>query len=168
MRKNVLIIGGSGGIGSHLVTAFLNSGCSIISTYCGNDFIDSTNSGSYIRYMKLDVTNEVNCVEISDRIIKEYEKLDVLIYASGVFEDKLIENMELSTWKRIVDINLTGAFLVTKYMLPALRNSGSGRILYIGSVMGDTGCYGSSCYSATKAGLIGLAKSVALENAKKM
>lgn len=166
-KKNVLVVGGSGGIGTHLVREFADAGYTVLATYYGHkeamDGMQSLCSGIF----QLNVSSEEECIKISNAIKENYGKLDALIYASGIFEDALTEDMPLSSWQKIIDINLTGAFLMTKHLLPLLRGSGDGRIVYIGSVMGEAGCYGSGSYSVTKAGLVALAKSVALENAKK-
>lgn len=161
-EKNVLVVGGSGGIGSHIVEEFKGKQWEVISTFFGNR-LKNADGGAY----RLDSTNEEDCENLTRRIKERYGKLNALIYASGIFEDSLTEKTEIASWNRVLNINLTGAFLITKHMLPLLRESGDGRILYIGSVMGDAGCYGSSSYSVTKAGLVALAKSVALENATK-
>lgn len=168
MSKTVLIFGGTGGIGAHFVEQFTNSGWNVIFTYCGNKDEAARLEDKYkAKGWHIDATGEKEIQSLIDQIKREYSRLDALIYATGIFEDALIDKMELESWNKVLSINLSGAFLATKHALPLLRESGDGRILYIGSVMGEAGCYGSSSYSVTKAGLIALAKSVALENAKK-
>lgn len=168
MKRTVLIVGGTGGIGSHLVQEFGNAGYKVIFTYCHNESAAiKLGSDCNCAFYQLDPVCEENVENLTAHLANTDERIDALIYAAGIFEDALTEKMPLSSWERVLSVNLTGAFLVTKHLLPLLRQSGNGRILYIGSVMGDAGCYGSSSYAVAKAGLIALAKSVSLENAKK-
>lgn len=169
MKKYALIFGGTGGIGTHLIEQFANAGWETLFTY-KEDYeeartLEASNEGA-IAY-RVNAADETDIKRLVDEVKSHYGKLNALIYAAGIFEDALMDKMELSSWNRVMAVNLTGAFLATKHMLPLLRESGNGRILYIGSVMGEAGCYGSGSYSVTKAGLIALAKSVALENARK-
>lgn len=168
MNKTALIVGGSGGIGSCLVQQFYEAGYQVIFTYHKNKEAARMLENQYgaVPY-QLDPTHEESVEKIKVYLASNYSSLNAFVYAAGIFEDALVDNMELSSWNQVLSVNLTGAFLTTRYLLPLLRKSGNGRILYIGSVMGDAGCYGSCGYSAAKAGLIALAKSVALENAKK-
>lgn len=168
MNKTVLIFGGTGGIGAHFVKQFADAGWNVIFTYCRNKNEAVRLEEKYkVKGWHIDITEEENIQTMIGQIKTNYLRLDALIYAIGIFEDALTENMELESWNKILSVNLSGAFIATKHALPLLQESGCGRILYIGSVMGEAGCYGSSSYSVTKAGLVALAKSVALENAKK-
>lgn len=168
MNKTVLILGGTGGIGAHFVRQFAEAGWNVVFTYLGNKNEAVRLEEKYkVKGWHIDATEEKEIQTLIAQVRTDYLRLDALIYAIGIFEDALTEKMELESWNKILSVNLSGAFLVTKHALPLLRESGCGRILYIGSVMGESGCYGSSSYSVTKAGLIALAKSVALENAKK-
>lgn len=163
-KKVALIIGGSGGIGSYLVNEFMDRGYRVIFTYCGNARMADQASGD-VEGVKADVSDEGSISGLRDLIQDKYEKLDALIYAAGIFEDALVGNMSLDSWNHVMAVNLTGAFLCCKHFIHLLRKSGQGRVICIGSVMGDSGTYGSCSYAATKAGMIGLIKSVALENA---
>lgn len=163
-KKVALIIGGSGGIGNYLVNEFADRGYRVIFTYYGNSRMADQISGD-IRGVKADVSGEESVSSLRDLVQQEYGKLDVLIYAAGIFEDALVGNMTLESWNHVLTVNLTGAFLCCKHFIHLLRQSGHGRVICIGSVMGESGTYGSCSYAATKAGMIGLMKSVALENA---
>lgn len=166
-KRNVLIVGGSGGIGEYMVKAFCESGYDVMFTYTANEVKANKIAKQYNALaIQADSTIEENIVSVKEYIKEQFGKLDALVYAAGIFEDSLTVNMALESWNRVVDINLTGPFLYIKNMTDLLRKSGSGRFVCIGSVMGDLGTYGSCSYAATKAGLSGLIKSVALENAK--
>ena len=119
-----------------------------------------------VKGYQADMTQETDVMLLQAELLRDYGRLDALVYASGIFEDALVDNMSLESWKRVISINVTGAFLCAKYLLQMLRESGHGRYICIGSVMGESGIYGSCSYAASKAALIGLVKSIALENAK--
>ncbi len=166
-KRNVLIIGGSGGIGKYMVKAFSEAGYEVLFTFCsGGAGAQQTAAECNAIPLGMDVTNEEDIVVVKKYIEEKYNRLDALVYAAGVFEDALVVNTTLKSWNRVIATNLTGAFLCAKHMTALLRVSGTGRFVCIGSVMGDLGTYGSCSYAAAKAALSGLVKSVALENAK--
>ena len=168
MKKVALIVGGSGGIGKYLVKVFSEAGNFVVFTYNhgeeqANALLDKY-SGTFA--IRVDSTKEEDIEECIRYIKNEYGSLDIIVYAAGVFEDALVNNTQLDSWNRVLSINLTAPFLYAKYGIELLRKSGNGRFVCIGSVMGDLGTYGSCSYAASKAGLIGLVKSIALENAR--
>lgn len=169
-KKLALIIAGSSGIGVDVVKEFCANGYDVAFTYNSNkklaQEIEASTDNQATAY-QLDVSSEDSVKNLMQELDSKYHRLDALVYMAGIFEDSRCESMELSSWNKVLATNLTGAFLVTKYSIDALNKSSHGRIIYTGSVMGESGCYGSCSYSATKAGLIGLAKSVGLENASK-
>ncbi len=172
MNKVALITGGTGGIGSALVRGFLDAGYKVIFTYNNNTqkaqelIAQFGGSSSDLLSVKVDVSSESDVEMLREMIIQRFNYLDTIIYATGIFEDALIESMEVSSWNRVIDADLTGAFLIAKHLLGMLKVSERGRFITIGSVMGESGIYGSCSYAAAKAGLIGLTKSIALETAK--
>ena len=119
-----------------------------------------------VKGYQANMTLETDVAELRNRLTEDFGRLDAFVYASGVFEDALVENMSLESWERVMSTNVTGAFLCAKYLLQMLRESGHGRYICTGSVMGESGIYGSCSYASSKAALIGLVKSIALENAK--
>lgn len=166
-RKVVLVIGGTGGIGAYIVEEFANVGYDVAFTYCSNrDKASAMEERIGAHGYKADMTEETAVANLQQTLDREFGRLDALIYASGVFEDALVENMSMESWNRVLATNVTGAFLCAKYFTRMLRESGSGRFICTGSVMGESGIYGSCSYAASKAALIGLVKSIALENAK--
>lgn len=166
-KRNVLIVGGSGGIGTYIVKAFCEAGYDVMFTYYTNKEKAKRISEEFNAIaFQANSLSENDIIKVAEYIEQKYGKLDALVYAAGIFEDSLVENMTLKSWDRVIATNLTAPFLYIKAMLDVLRISGSGRIVCIGSVMGDIGTYGSCSYAAAKAGLSGLIKSVALENVK--
>ncbi len=169
MGKKALIVGGSGGIGNSLINAFYDAGYEVYYTYNSRRMEDdhSGNGEKRIIGKRVNVLDEKDVEDYFQWLSAKTDSLDALVYAAGIYSDSLIENADLEDWNRVIGVNLTGAFLFTKNGMNSLRASGGGRVLYIGSVMGESGCYGAASYAASKSGLIGLAKSVALENASK-
>lgn len=166
-RKAILVVGGTGGIGSYIVDAFVNADYDVAFTYCNNkDKAASIEKRTGAHGYKADMTEEASVASLQAALEKNFGRLDALVYASGVFEDALVENMSAESWNRVMATNVTGAFLCAKYFTKMLRESGNGRFICTGSVMGESGIYGSCSYAASKAALIGLVKSIALENAK--
>lgn len=166
-KRNCLIVGGSGGIGRYIVEAFAKADYNVCFTYYQSEGAAKELENQFgAKAYRVDSQDELSVQGLEEQLRKLYGKLDVLVYATGIFEDALIDKMELESWKRVLDTNLTGVFIFAKYMLPLLRESTSGRFVAIGSVMGESGIYGSCSYGATKAGIIGLIKSIALENAQ--
>lgn len=166
-KRNVLVVGGSGGIGTYIAKAFKDANYDVMFTYSTNELKAKRIEIEYNAIaFHADSANEGDIVDVREKIKEQYGKLDALVYAAGIFEDALTDKMSLDSWNKVVAINLTGPFLYIKNMTELLRASGSGRFVCIGSVMGDLGTHGSCSYAATKAGLSGLIKSVALENAK--
>lgn len=165
--KVVLIIGGTGGIGVNIIEEFVNCGYKVAFTFCNNAAKANELEKQYnCKAYHADSAIEEDVIKIKERIAKDFGRLDAMIYVTGIFEDSLVENMTYESWNRVICTNLSGAFLCAKHILPMLRESGQGRFICTGSVMGESGTYGSCSYAASKAGLIGLVKSVALENAK--
>lgn len=166
-KRNVLIVGGSGGIGKYMVSAFGEAGYEVIFTFCsGGTSAQQIAAECNATSFGMNATKEEDVIAVKRYIEEKYGRLDVLVYAAGVFEDSLVVNTTLESWERVISTNLTGAFLCVKHMTELLRVGGTGRFVCIGSVMGDLGTYGSCSYAAAKAALGGLVKSVALENAK--
>ena len=165
--KNVLIVGGSGGIGEHIVKAFAMSDYDVIYTYHNNKNVDFGDiNASSIKGLMLDINDEMQIASLSRRLSGKISSLSAVIYCSGIFEDSLLSDTSIESWNRVISTNLTGAFLCAKYFVPFLRRNDHGRFICLGSVMGESGIYGSCSYAASKAGLLGLVKSVALENAR--
>jgi len=154
---NVVVTGGSGGIGSALVSGLLSAGASVHNL----DINSSTNSE--VAFYQTDITNEASVKESLSTI----EKIDALIVCAGVQlvgADSKIGEVSLDTWRKTVDVNMTGAFLSVKHAIPGLIKSGRGSVILIGSPTGMTmeGA-GYSAYGASKAGMMGLSRIIAVD-----
>ena len=154
---SVVVTGGSGGIGSALITGLNKSGASVHNL----DLQNPTTSDA--KFYKTDLTNEASVKEALSKI----EKIDALIVCAGVQlvgADSKIADVSLETWQKTVDVNMTGAFLSVKHAIPGLIQSGRGSVILIGSPTGMTmeGA-GYSAYGASKAGMMGLSRIIAVD-----
>ncbi len=108
-----------------------------------------------------------DCRRVVNEVLKEYGRVDYLINNAGITLDKTLRKMTPEDWCNVINVNLSGAFNMTKAVLEHMIERGSGRIINISSVIGSTGNVGQANYAASKAGLFGFTKSLALETANK-
>ena len=167
-NKKILITGATGGIGGELVKKFVSLGGAVLGTGTKTEKLDiiKKNNPSII-VKKFDISDHSRIEEFIDNAVLELGGLDVLINNAGVNVDNLSLRMKDEEWKKVIDINLTSTFLMSKYGIKKMLKNKFGRIVNITSVVGHTGNLGQSNYSASKAGLIGMSKSLAVEYAKK-
>ncbi len=151
-----IVTGGSGAIGRAILDAFGLAGVRAIS-------LDLSDPGDKRRWIKCDIRDEVSVVAAVDSVYKAEGRLDFVVHAAGISRDSVIWKMSTEDWDAVQAVNLRGAFLLLRNSIPLLRHAQGGRIVLIGSINGSRGKFGTSAYSASKAGLIGLAKSVARE-----
>ena len=120
-------------------------------------------AGVAARYYKCDVSDFSATKETVDKIVKDFGKIDVLVNNAGITADKLIMRMDEADWDRVMSINLKGCFNMIKHVTPYMMRKRYGRIVSISSVVGLMGNAGQANYAASKAGIIGLTKTVAKE-----
>jgi len=167
-NKNVLITGATGGIGGELVKKFFSLGANIVATGTKVEKLDQIKKKySNIKILKFDISEHSRIEEFVDNAALEIGGLDILINNAGTNIDNLSLRMKEEEWKKVVDVNLTSTFLLTKYSIKKMLKNKFGRVVNITSVVGHTGNLGQSNYAATKAGIIGMSKSLAIEYAKK-
>ena len=167
-NKNILITGASGGIGSALVKKFVSLGGNVLGTGTKTEKLDLIKKQyPNIKVKKFDIGNHSGIEEFIDNVSLELGRLDVLINNAGINMDNLSLRMKDEEWKKVIDINLTSTFLLSKHAIKKMLKNKFGRIVNITSVVGHTGNLGQSNYSASKAGIIGMSKSLAIEYAKK-
>lgn len=153
-----VVTGGSGGIGRVIVAALRDAGATTI----GLD-VTAAPEGEWIACDMRDDTSVSSAVrQIADR----HGRIDIAVHAAGVSRDAVVWKMSVDDWDLIHDVNLRGAFLLLRQVIPVMRKSNAGRIVLIGSINGSRGKFGTSAYAASKAGLIGLAKSVSRETGR--
>ena len=167
-NKNILITGASGGIGNALVKKFVSLGGNVLGAGTKTEKLDLIKKQyPNIKVKKFDIGNHSGIEEFIDNVSLELGRLDVLINNAGINMDNLSLRMKDEEWKKVIDINLTSTFLLSKHAIKKMLKNKFGRIVNITSVVGHTGNSGQSNYSASKAGIIGMSKSLANEYAKK-
>ena len=167
-NKNILITGASGGIGSELVKKFVLLGGNVLGSGTKTEKLDLLKKKyPNIKVKKFDIAEHSRIEEFIDNVSLELGGLDILINNAGINMDNLSLRMKDEEWKKVIDINLTSTFLLSKYAIKKMLKNKFGRIVNITSVVGHTGNIGQSNYSASKAGVIGMSKSIAIEYAKK-
>ena len=167
-NKNILITGATGGIGNELVKKFISLGGNVLGTGTKTEKLDELKKKySNIKVKKFDMIEHERVEEFIDNAHLELGGLDVLINNAGVNADNLSLRMKDNEWKKVIDVNLTSTFLLSKYAIKKMLKNKFGRIVNITSIVGHTGNLGQANYAASKSGLIGMSKSLAIEYAKK-
>ena len=167
--KNILITGGAGGIGLEIVHYFekKNFNIIILDKSLKKDF-----KKNYKKIKKNIFYFEVDLLEIKktekkiQQIISKFKTIDILINCAGIQYISKIENFPTNEWRKVIDINLTSSFITSKNIIPVMKKNNSGRIINISSVHGLVASENKSAYVASKHGLIGLTKAIALELSK--
>jgi NAD(P)-dependent dehydrogenase (short-subunit alcohol dehydrogenase family) len=154
--KVAIVTGGSGAIGRAIVDALVQAGARAFS-------LDLLEPGGQRDWIKCDVREERSIASAVESVNATAGRLDLVVHAAGISRDAVIWKMATEDWDSVQSVNLRGAFLLLRNSIPHLRRADGGRIVLIGSINGSRGKFGTSAYSASKAGLLGLAKSVARE-----
>ena len=166
--KKVLITGATGGIGKALVNKFSLLGANILATGTKNEKLDLLKKEfSNINILKFDISEHSKIEEFIENVFSQLTGLDILINNAGINLDNLSLRMSDDQWKKVVDVNLGSTFFLTKYAIKKMLKNKYGRIVNITSIVGHTGNLGQSNYAASKAGIVGMSKSLAIEYAKK-
>ena len=167
-NKKILITGASGRIGNELVKKFITLGGNVLGSGTKSEKLDKLKK-QYpdVKVKKFDISEHSRIEEFVDDVFLELGGLDILINNAGTNVDNLSLRMKDEEWKKVIDINLTSTFLLSKSSIRKMLKNKFGRIVNIASVVGHTGNVGQSNYSASKAGIIGMSKSLAIEYAKK-
>jgi len=167
-NKNILITGASGGIGQELVKKFISLGGNVIGSGTKIEKLNLIKKKyPNIKIKKFDISEHSKIEEFVDDIFLELGGLDILINNAGINIDNLSLRMKEEEWKKVIDVNLTSTFLLTKHAIRKMLKNKFGRVVNITSVVGHTGNLGQSNYAASKAGIVGMSKSLAIEYAKK-
>tara|TARA_B100001027_G_scaffold214289_1_gene186258 strand:- start:633 stop:1370 length:738 start_codon:yes stop_codon:yes gene_type:complete len=166
---NVILTGSTGGIGGAILDKLNGCKANIIATGTNQEKLDIIKKKyQNINVKKFDISQHdliENFINQCNEIFQN--KIDVLINNAGVTNDNLTIRMKEDEWKKVIDINLTSTFLLTKNTIKKMIKNKNGKIINITSVVGHTGNIGQANYSASKSGLIGMSKSLALEYGKK-
>ena len=163
--KTALITGAARGIGRAIAETLSERGANIVICDIDQDAVNATAKaiGENAIGVKANVTSQDDISTLVKKSLAKFGSIDILVNNAGVTRDGLMVRMDENDWDLVLDINLKGAFLVTKAVAKVMMKQRSGRIVNISSVVGVTGNAGQANYSASKAGLIGLTKSAAKE-----
>jgi len=171
-NKIAIITGASRGIGKIIAELFAKSGAHVVCVARSEKAIETlsesiNNSGGSASFLACDISDEKSFNSLINHTVQGYEKLDILINNAGITKDSLIMRMNSKDWDKVLDINLKGTFHGIKSAIRPMMKNKFGRIINITSIVGLTGNAGQANYAASKAGVIGLTKSVAKEIASR-
>jgi len=155
-----LVSGGSGDIGSAVVGELCARGASVVAL----DTRPPANSD--VAFVEADVTEDASVQSAVGKVVTMHGGLDLVVHCAGINRDRVLWKLGVDEWDEVQAVNLRGAFILLRHAVPPLRSRGGGRVVLIGSVSGSRGNFGQTAYAASKAGLVGLAKSAARETAR--
>jgi 3-oxoacyl-[acyl-carrier protein] reductase len=172
--KVALVTGASRGIGRAIAVALARGGASVALNYAGNEaaaqealkLVEAAGAPK-ARLYRFDVADPAACAQAVDQVVAEFGALSILVNNAGIAIDQLLMRLKDEDWQRQLDVNLTGAFNLTRAVTRPMMKARGGAIINLSSVVGEMGNAGQVAYAATKAGLIGLTKSVARELASR-
>lgn len=176
--KTALVTGASRGLGAAIALAFAREGASVAVNYVqvpdrdnaaeAQDVVEqAVQLGVDAIAVCADVTDQAQADAMVEQVLERFGALDILVNNAGIVRDKTIKNLEKSDWDAVIAVNLTSAYNCIHAVVNHMRDRNAGRIINISSVIGQTGNIGQANYAASKAGLIGLTKSVARELARR-
>ena len=168
-NMNIVITGASGGIGNSLVQKLYDNGANILASGTRIEKLEALKTKfKKIEILKFDIS-ESDKIEnfIENATNKLGGNLDCIVNNAGITQDNLAIRMSLDEWRKVIEINLTSTFLLSKYSIKKMLKNKSGKVINITSIVGHTGNIGQANYTASKAGIVAMSKSLALEYAKK-
>ena len=167
-NKKILITGATGGIGYALVKKFISLQGTIVATGTKTEKLDKLKKEfPNISVIKFDISDHSKIEEFIENATSQLTGLDVVVNNAGINMDNLSLRMKDEEWKKVIDVNLGSTFFLCKHAIKKMLKNKYGRIVNITSIVGHTGNLGQSNYAASKAGIIGMSKSLAIEYAKK-
>ena len=167
-NKNIIVTGASGGIGNSIVEKLNDCGANVLASGTRLEKLEELkNKFNKIKILKFDISQSDKIEEFIDNATNELSGLDCIVNNAGITQDNLAIRMSIDEWKKVIDINLTSTFLMSKFAIKKMLKNKKGKIINITSVVGHTGNLGQANYTASKAGLVAMSKSLAIEYAKK-
>ena len=168
-NKNIIVTGASGGIGNAIIKRLDEAGANILASGTKKDKLEEIRKNfKKIKILNFDIS-QIDKIEdfINEATNKLGGSLDGIINNAGIAQDNLAIRMSLDEWQKVININLTSTFLMSKFAIKKMLKNKSGKIINITSVVGHTGNLGQANYTASKAGIVAMSKSLAIEYAKK-
>ena len=168
-KKNVIVTGASGGIGNSIVEKLSKNGANILATGTKKEKLDELKSKfKNLKVLKFDISQSDKIEEFIENATNELGgNLDCIVNNAGITQDNLAIRMNFEEWKKVIDINLSSTFLLSKYSIKKMLKNKKGKVINITSVVGHTGNLGQANYTAAKAGIIAMSKTLAIEYARK-
>ena len=168
-NKNIIVTGASGGIGNAIIKKMDEAGANILASGTRVEKLEELKSNfKNIKILKFDISQSDKIEEFIENATNELGgSLDGIINNAGITQDNLAIRMSLDEWQKVININLTSTFLMSKFSIKKMLKNKSGKIVNITSVVGHTGNLGQANYTASKAGIVAMSKSLAIEYAKK-
>jgi 3-oxoacyl-[acyl-carrier protein] reductase len=168
-NKNIIVTGASGGIGNSIIKKLNEAGANILASGTRVEKLEELKKNfEGIKILKFDISQSEKIEEFIENATSELGgSLDGLVNNAGITQDNLAIRMSLDEWQKVININLTSTFLMSKFAIKKMLKYKSGKIINITSVVGHTGNLGQANYTASKAGIVAMSKSLAIEYAKK-
>ena len=167
-NKNIIVTGASGGIGNSIVEKLYECNANILATGTRIEKLEELKSKfNKIKILKFDISQSNKIEEFIENSSKELGGIDCIVNNAGITQDNLAIRMSIDEWKKVIDINLTSTFLISKFAIKKMLKNKKGKIVNVTSVVGHTGNLGQANYTASKAGVVAMSKSLAIEYAKK-
>ena len=168
-NRKIIVTGASGGIGSSIIEKLSNCGAKVLASGTRIEKLEELKSKfNNVEILKFDISNSEKIEEFIENATNQLGgNLDCIVNNAGITQDNLAIRMSLDEWKKVIDINLTSTFLLSKFSIKKMLKNKAGKIINITSVVGHTGNLGQANYTASKAGIIAMSKSLAIEYAKK-
>ena len=168
-KKNIIVTGASGGIGNAIIKKLNEAGANILASGTRIEKLEELKKNfENIKILKFDISQSDKTEEFIENATTELGgSLDGIVNNAGITQDNLAIRMNLDEWQKVININLTSTFLMSKFAIKKMLKNKSGKIVNITSVVGHTGNLGQANYTASKAGIVAMSKSLAIEYAKK-
>jgi len=172
-NQRVIVTGGTRGIGAGIAEAFLQAGATVIAVYSANDAAanefkkKNEHCAERLDIQKQDISSSQDVKNLFQYLDEKYPSLEVLVNNSGIRQDAIAALMTDEQWNKVLEVNLTGTFYMSREIIPRFMSGRFGRIINISSLGGDIGFQGQANYAASKAGQLAIAKSLSKEVARK-
>jgi 3-oxoacyl-[acyl-carrier protein] reductase len=168
-KKNIIVTGASGGIGNAIIKKLSEAGANILASGTKIEKLEELKKNfEGLKILKFDISQSDKIEEFIENATSELGgSLDGIVNNAGITQDNLAIRMSLDEWQKVININLTSTFLMSKFAIKKMLKNKSGKIVNITSVVGHTGNLGQANYTASKAGIVAMSKSLAIEYAKK-
>ena len=169
-----LVTGGTRGIGAAICRSLASQGASVAAGYSGNrgraelflrEFEADFDTDVHATIHQGNISNPEDCVRVVREVLDQHGRLDILVNNAGITIDKMAMDMTVEDWNTVLAVNLSGSFYMAQPALKHMVERGTGRIIFVSSVIGETGNIGQANYAASKAGMLGLTKTLAKEAA---